>query len=119
MHKIRTALNTRIEQDRLDRSLDKSVSNLNSHGPDQRLSRLLILLRQLMKSLPVLESISEIELIEIVYSAIHVCGFVDPAEAEFAIENVLVALEAHNLSRCQCSNWGEPLPSGITFHSDN
>lgn len=119
MRKIRTACNPLFAQDRLDRSLGKDVSTLDFHALDERLSRLLILLRQLVTSLPALERISEIELTEIVYSAIHLCGFVDPIEAEYAIENISQALEAHSLSESQCSGWNEPRPPGITFHSDN
>jgi hypothetical protein len=88
-------------------------------APDERLSRLTILLRQLLESLPRPERIPEIQLSEIVYSAIHLCGFADPIEAEYAIENVLEALEAESLSRGQCSGWSEPLPLGVTFHFDN
>jgi hypothetical protein len=32
-----------------------------------------------------------------VYSAVHLCGFVNPVEAEYAIEAVLEALEANSL----------------------
>ncbi len=119
MRKTRTPCNPQIEQDYPDRSFGKGVSTLNSYALDERLSRLLILLQQLVKSLPALESITEIELTEIVYSAIHLCGFVDPIEAEYAIENVLWALEAYSLSGCQCSGWCEPRPPEITFHFDN
>jgi hypothetical protein len=119
MRKIRTACNPRIEQHCSDRSFGKGVSSLNSYALDERLSRLLILLRQLVESLPELESITEIELTEIVYSAIHLCGFVDPIEAEYAIENVLETLETYSLSGSQCPSWSELHPPGITFHSDN
>lgn len=119
MRKIRTTFNTPTEQDCFDRSLGKSVPSLDFHALDERMSRLLILLRQLTKSLTALENISESELTEIVYSAIHLCGFVDSIEAEYAIENVLVALEAQSVSGQHCSGWTEPRPPGITFHSDN
>jgi hypothetical protein len=119
MRKIRATSNTLIERDCLDRSFGQGVSTLDFHVLDERLSRLLILLRQLTKSLPVLESIPEVELTEIVYGAIHLCGFVDPIEAEYAIENVLLALEAQSVSASRCSGWSEPRPPGITFHSDN
>jgi hypothetical protein len=119
MRKTRTPCNPQTEQDYPDRSFGKRVSTLNSYALDERLSRLLILLQQLVKSLPELESITEIELTEIVYSAIHLCGFIDPIEAEYAIENVLQALEAYSVSGSRCSGWSDPRPPGITFHSDN
>ena len=119
MRKIRTAFNPRVEHDCPDHSFGKGISILDFHALDERLSRLIILFRQLDKSLPGLVSIPEVELTEIVYSAMHVCGFIDPIEAEYAIENVLQTLEAHSLSASQCSGWSEPRPPEITFHFDN
>jgi hypothetical protein len=98
MRKIRTACNPKIEQGCPDRSFGKGVSTLDFHVLDERLSRLMILLRQMEKSLSGLETIPEIDLSEIVYSAVHLCGFVNPIEAEYAIEAVLEALEAHSLT---------------------
>jgi hypothetical protein len=119
MRKIKTTCNTPIERDCFDRSLGKGIPGLDFHALDDRLPRLIILFRQLDKSLPGLAGIPEIELTEIVYSAMQVCGFVDPIEAEYAIENVLQALEAHSLSGSQYSGWSEPRRAEITFHSDN
>jgi hypothetical protein len=98
MRKIRTACIPRIEQDYPDRSFGKGVSGLDSYSLDERLSRLIILLRQLESPLSGLETIPEIDLSEIVYSAVHLCGFVNPIEAEYAIEAVLEALEVHSLT---------------------
>jgi len=81
MRKTRTPRHPRIEQDCPDGSFGQGTPTLDFHALDQRLPRLIILLRQLPKSLPALESVPEIELTEIVYNAIHVCGFVDPTEA--------------------------------------
>jgi hypothetical protein len=117
MLKIRMTRNPLIAQDRPDRYSDMGKDVPSSI--DQQLSHLVILLQQLEKSLPGLVSIPEGELCEIVYGAIRLCGFVDPIEAEYAIESVLETLEERSLSGSQCSGWDEPRPPGITFHSDN
>jgi hypothetical protein len=117
MHKARTTCIPLIEQDRPDRSI--GMGKGASSSLDERLSHLMILLRQLEKSVPGLVSIPEIELSEIVYSAVRLCGFVDPVEAEYAIEAVLEALEARSSSLGKSSGECEPRPPGVTFPSDN
>jgi hypothetical protein len=97
MRKLKTLCNPLIEKDRPDTSFSKEVCRLDFHALDERLSRLMILLRQLEKSLFALDAVPEISLCEIVYSAVHLCGFVNPVEAEYAIEAVLEALEANSL----------------------
>jgi hypothetical protein len=119
MRKPRAACKPPSEQDWPDRSFGKGASSPDFHAFDERLSRLLILLRQLVRSLPGLVGVPEVKLNEIVYSAVYLCGFVSPSEAEYAIENVLEALEAENLSGSQCSDWSGQHPPGITFHSDS
>jgi hypothetical protein len=97
MRRDRTICNSLFEQDCPDRSFGRRVSSLDFYGLDERLPRLMILLRQLEKSLTGLETIPEISLSEIVHSAIHLCGFVDPTEAEYTIEVVLEILEARSV----------------------
>jgi hypothetical protein len=117
MHKTTTTRRHLIEQDRPDRYSDRGKGVPSSL--DQQLSRLVLLLQQLEKSLPGLVSIPESELSEIVYGAIRLCGFVDPIEAEYAIENVLETLEERSISASQCSGGCAPPTSEITGHSDN
>jgi hypothetical protein len=115
MLKTGTTSKPLIKQNRPGRSSGKGIFS----SLDERLSYLMILLRQLEKSLPGFVGIPENELTEIVYSAIRLCGFVDPIEAEYAIEAVLESFEARSLSRRQHSGWNEPRPAGMTFHFDN
>jgi hypothetical protein len=63
------------------------------HIDDKRVARLLVLLRQLDGSAEGLEALPEPELSEIVFSAIGVCGFVDPIEVRDVIAIVLDAIE--------------------------
>jgi hypothetical protein len=111
MRKTKTPCNPLIEQDCPDPSFGKSLSRLDFHALDERLSRLMILLRQLEKSLFALEAVPEISLCEIVYSAVHLCGFVNPIEAEYAIEAVLEALEANRLMPQAAFRLERPVPS--------
>ena len=97
MRRSRTIFNPLIEQDCPDRCFGKRVSSLDFYFLYDRLPRLMVLLRQLEKSLSGLETVPEISLSEIVHSAIHLCGFVDPTEAEYAIEVVLEVLEERSL----------------------
>lgn len=60
---------------------------------DQRVARLLVLLKQLDQSAGGLEALPEPELSEIVWGAIRVCGFVDPIETQDVIAVVLDAIE--------------------------
>jgi hypothetical protein len=68
-----------------------SASDLQIH--DERVARLLVLLQQLDESSEGLESLPESELVEIVCSAIRMCGFVDQIEARDVIAIVLDAIE--------------------------
>jgi hypothetical protein len=111
MRKPKMPRNPLVEQDCQDCCLGIGASRLDFHALDQRLSRLMILLRQLEKSLFVLEAIPEISLCEIVYSAVHLCGFNNPVEAEYAIEAVLEALEANSFVREATFRQERPVPS--------
>jgi hypothetical protein len=60
---------------------------------DKRVAQLLVLLRQLQRSAGGLCGLPRPELTEIVSSAAHLCGFVNPIESREVITSVLDALE--------------------------
>jgi hypothetical protein len=74
-------------------AFDDSCSNSDVYIPDKRVARLLVLLQQLDEAAAGLGALPESELAEIVSSAIHLCGFVDPIEARDVIGFVLYALK--------------------------
>ncbi|MGA3350040.1 MAG: hypothetical protein ABSC33_13535 [Candidatus Sulfotelmatobacter sp.] len=92
----RTFISLRTECECLNHVSGQAGSNPDFRPIDQRFPRLMLLLSQLGKSLHGLEALPECDLSEIVYGAIHLCGFVDPVEAEYAIAAVLETLEAHH-----------------------
>jgi hypothetical protein len=75
-----------------------------------RLARLLVLLHQLDHSLRGLDALPELELSEIVGSAIDLCGFVDPLECREVIATVLAALEMRDPIPDRFPHWAEPSP---------
>jgi hypothetical protein len=63
---------------------------------DNRVAQLLILLRQLNDCSGGLAALPKPELVEIVSSAVGICGFVNPIEAHDVIATVLDALEVRD-----------------------
>jgi hypothetical protein len=92
----RASISLLTERECLNHVSGEPGSNSDFRLMDQRFPRLMLLLSQLGKSLHELETVPECDLSEIVYGAIHLCGFVDPIEAEYAIAAVLETLEAHH-----------------------
>jgi hypothetical protein len=68
--------------------------NSGVHIEDKRVAQLLIVLHELDESLGALEYLPKTELSELVASAIFACGFVDQAEAGYAIAAVLETISA-------------------------
>jgi hypothetical protein len=60
---------------------------------DERVARLLLVLRELDQSVAGLEALPPDELSELVGNAIASCGFTDQTEARYAITAVLEAIE--------------------------
>lgn len=60
---------------------------------DKRAAQLLVLLQQLHESPGGLGTLPKPELGEVVSSAVRLCGFVNPIEAQDVIDTVLAALE--------------------------
>jgi hypothetical protein len=75
---------------------DKTCSHAEVHIADERVARLLRVLRELDESVAELEELPEPELGELVSNAILACGFVDPIEAWYAIATVSEAIEMHD-----------------------
>lgn len=63
---------------------------------DQRVTHLLMLMRQIDESAGGLSTLPMSELSEIVCSAIELCGFSDPVEARDVIKTVLHTIEGSN-----------------------
>ncbi|HZZ15421.1 MAG TPA: hypothetical protein VFE08_05620 [Candidatus Sulfotelmatobacter sp.] len=85
-----------VEQICSDRPLGKACSTSSRQIKDKRLSRLLVVLRQLNESLPGLEVLPETDVSEIVFAALRVCGYVEPMEALEVIAAVLEAIETQD-----------------------
>ena len=81
---------------------DNRLPNSNVQIADKRVARLLLVLHELDESVAGLEELPKSDLSELVSSAILACGFVDPAEARYAIAAVLKAIEAPD-SMPECS----------------
>jgi hypothetical protein len=75
---------------------EEANSHLRICIPDKRISRLLLVLQELDKSVAGLEELQQAELSELVLAAIEGCGFTDPVEASDAIAAVLDVIEKHN-----------------------
>ena len=71
----------------------KTCSDSDLHIQDKRTAQLLMVLQQLYESAEGLRALPKRELSEIVSSAVRVCGFVDPIEAEVVIATVLYGIE--------------------------
>jgi len=72
---------------------DKTFSNSDSDIQDKRVAQLLVVLHQLDESAAGLGTLPEPELLEVVSSAVRLCGFLNPIEAGDVIATVLEALE--------------------------
>jgi hypothetical protein len=94
----------------LDHVCGKRSPNPLLHPNDLRLARLLVLLHELDQSLRGLDALPELELSEIVGSAIDLCGFVDPLECREVIATILAALEMRDPIPDRFPNWVEPSP---------
>jgi hypothetical protein len=64
---------------------------------DMRVAQLLVLLQQLYEAPGGLATLPKPELAEIVSSAVRLCGFVNPIEAQDVIAIVLDAIESQDL----------------------
>ena len=73
-----------------------TFSDSDGRRPDKRIAQLLVLLKQLDESAAGLGTLPKRELSEILFSAIRVCGFVDPVEAEDVIATVFDAIESRD-----------------------
>lgn len=71
----------------------ETYSDSDWHSPDERVVRLLVLLRQVSASAGGLETLPDPELTEILSSAIAVCGLADPIEVGEVIDIVFDAIE--------------------------
>jgi hypothetical protein len=60
---------------------------------DQRIGQLILLLQQLNEASGGLGSLPKPELMEVLFSAVGVCGFVNPTEVQDVIATVLDAVE--------------------------
>lgn len=80
--------------------LDKIVSDggwrIKDASLDQRVTHLLVLMRQIDESAGGLGTLPMSELSEIVCGAIELCGFADPVEARDVIRTVLQTIEWSN-----------------------
>jgi hypothetical protein len=86
--------------------LDKIVSDggwrIKDVSLDQRVTHLLVLMRQSDESAGGLGTLPMSELSEIVCGAIELCGFADPVEARDVIRTVLQTIEwSHQVPRMQ------------------
>jgi len=78
---------------RPDRTFANASFEAGLYRRDKRVAQLLLLLRQLNQSVGGLGTVPQAELCEIVSSAVGVCGFVNPIEAQDVIAAVLGAFE--------------------------
>jgi hypothetical protein len=85
-----------VEQICSDRPLGEACLTSSRQIKDKRLSRLLVVLRQLNESLPGLEVLPETDVSEIVFAALRVCGYVEPMEALEVIAAVLEVIETQD-----------------------
>jgi hypothetical protein len=81
------------EDARPDRTFANTSFEPGLYLKDKRVAQLLLLLRQLDQSVGGLGTLPQAELCEIVCSAVGVCGFVNPIEAQDVIAAVLDAFE--------------------------
>lgn len=74
----------------------KTYSDVDVPVQDKKVAQLLLLLQQLDESAAGLGALPKRELGEILTSAIRVCGFVDPLEAQDVMATVFEAIEARD-----------------------
>ena len=67
---------------------------------DQRVARLLVILKDIDQFIGGLEEVPQKELSDLISRAILTCGFVDPVEAKYAIAAVLHAIEDKGAPAC-------------------
>jgi hypothetical protein len=68
-------------------------SDSRVHIADKRIARLLLVLHELDQYVAGLEQLPQVELTELVSSAILACGFSDGTEARYAIAAILEAID--------------------------
>jgi hypothetical protein len=90
-------LHSSVEHMWPNRAFGKTCSDSDLQIHDKRVPQLLVLLQQLDESAEGLEKLPDPELGEIVCSAIRVCGFEEPIEAQDVIAIVLEAIEMQDL----------------------
>jgi hypothetical protein len=99
MYKVRDlVLHTSTEHVRQNRALGRIYSDSSSGIEDQRVARLLLLLRELQQSLGALAALPVPERTEIVSSAVCLSGFVHPLDAGNVIATILNELELQDLT---------------------
>ena len=83
----------------LNRGTRVSAHDGSAGITDGRVARLLLVLSEIDEAVASIGGLPESELRELVSSAIHGCGFSDPAEVRWVVASVLQAIEAPNLPR--------------------
>lgn len=74
-------------------ALSRTYSDSSLYLKDQRVAQLLLLLQLLHRNVGGLTELPRPELSEIISSAVGVCGFINPSEAQDVIAIVLNAIE--------------------------
>ena len=77
-------------------ALSKTYSDSSLYLKDQRVAQLLLLLQLLHRDVGGLAELPRPELSEIISSAVGVCGFINPIEAQDVIAVVLNAIETED-----------------------
>jgi hypothetical protein len=75
--------------------LYESRSDLALQISDARVVRLLLVLHELDEAVDGLEYLLQVDLSNLISSAVLACGFVSPAEAQYAIAAVLRVIQGH------------------------
>ncbi len=81
------------EHKRLNSTFGKVCSDSSLYLKDERVAQLVLLLRLLHQDVGGLAALPKFELREIISSAVGVCGFANPVEAQDVIDLVLEVLE--------------------------
>jgi hypothetical protein len=77
----------------LSSAVDKAYSDSSLYLKDKRVAQLLLLLRLLHQDVGGFAALPELELSEIISSAVGVCGFLNPMEAQDVIDVVLEVIQ--------------------------
>jgi hypothetical protein len=77
----------------LSSAVDKAYSDSSLYLKDKRVAQLLLLLRLLHQDVGGFAALPEPELSEIISSAVGVCGFLNPMEAQDVIDVVLEVIQ--------------------------